>query len=135
MPYATQSDIENVFGVANVRAWSLLDPESEETTADTARVALALSLAERTIDDRFRRGRYVVPFVGTSAVLTDWCAKIAGVWLYSCRGVNASRDADVEERILWHRRAALEEMDLYLAEQRDLGLSESYNSPTGPTVC
>jgi len=133
--YIAQSDIEDVFGVDSVAAWSQLDPDEDDSTADTARIAKAIAYAERTVEDRFRNGRYAVPFSGTSVVLVDWCAKLAGVWLYSSRGVNATRGNDAEERIMFHRRAALEEMDLYLSEQRDLGLTLAHSSPDAPTIC
>src|SRR5258708_558722 len=41
--YASQADIENLFGVENVARWSQLD--NEVTTADTSRIAASLEYA------------------------------------------------------------------------------------------
>lgn len=119
--YAEQSDIENVFGEANVAKWSQLDPD--ETTADTDRIEVGLVTAAAAIDDRFREGRYAVPLVGTSgstpAVVRDWCAKLAGAWLYSSR---LSRDGDNPEtdRVAALAASVHAEIDFYLAGQRRL---------------
>ena len=63
MAYSTQADIENIFGTANVVRWSQLDPSS--TTADTARIALAITNADAMINATFAGSQYVVPFSPT----------------------------------------------------------------------
>lgn len=91
MAYITQADIESVFGVENVASWSNL--ESDSTTADTGRIADAIAWAEQDINDRFRGGAYTIPFVpqssGALRPVIDWCAKLAGAWLYQSRGISA----------------------------------------------
>jgi hypothetical protein len=88
MSYCSQADIENLFGVENVAAWSNLDNQS--TTADAARIAAAIAYAGAFLDDRFRNSRYAVPLVGLSDPLvqvTDLAARLAGCWLYESRGL------------------------------------------------
>lgn len=88
--YITQADIENVFGTENVATWSNLD--SDSTTADTDRITAAIAWAEQEINDRFRGGPYALPFSALSSgglrPIIDWCAKLAGAWLYQSRGID-----------------------------------------------
>jgi phage gp36-like protein len=116
--YIEQTHIEDVFGVENVARWSNLENESAD--ADTGRIALAIAKAEQEVHDRFRGGRYTLPFTGSLSVVRDWCAKLAGAWLYSSRGARASDADEAGSFALGNRRAALEEMDLYLAGARRL---------------
>ena len=62
--YISRSDVETVFGVANVAKWSDKDRDNAEVNADN--VAAAIAEAEAEIDDRFRSSRYVVPLTGTT---------------------------------------------------------------------
>lgn len=123
---ATQADIENVFGVANVAAWSNLDPD--ETTADTDRIALALANAEENIADMFRGGNRpeLLP-LPTNYQTTDWVAKKAGVWLFQSRPTGGQGDASVSYADM------IEEVDrvigLYISGARRFNRSE-----TGPTA-
>lgn len=138
--YIVQADIESVFGTANVARWSQLAPTSE--TADTARIATAIAYAEGVVESRFYMGRYAVPLTGTAAALAqvkDWCAKIAGVWLYESRGMNDTvENQDGEQvpvnRISPHRRAALKEIDEVVAGTRKLALSANGTGPSAPVV-
>lgn len=84
--YASQGDVEDVFGVENVRQWSNIENVDAETNA--TRVQRALDWACDVIDNEFRGGPYALPLqVGTGrAELTDWAAKLAGIWLYRSRG-------------------------------------------------
>lgn len=119
MAYATQTDIENLFGTANVARWSQLDNTSTDT--NTTRITLALTVADAMIDDRFRGSVYAVPFTTVPTMVTQWAAKFAGVWLYSSRGINNRAGASGEEadqRILFHQKTAMEEIDFYVSGRR-----------------
>lgn len=119
MSYATRSDIESIFGTANVTRWSQLSPAV--VTADTDRIARALAVADNTINDLFRGSKYSVPLTGAAGslpvVVVDWAAKIAGVWLYNSRGFKdgATNDEDDKNRVRRHRTDAIEEIRQYLA--------------------
>lgn len=97
MAYATRTDLENRWGVENIRQWSNLAPGT--TATDDARVTLALDYAAAQIDSSFRAGGFVVPLVGTGSIeivkLREWSVVIAGKWIYSSRGTqddNATGD-------------------------------------------
>jgi len=130
MPYIAQSNIEAVFGAANVQVWSQLDPSL--VTTDAARVASSINYAEATVEDRFRGGAYAIPFSGASYVLTDWCAKLAGVWLYESRGLRVEAGAD--NPMAGHRERVMEEIDTYVAGQRRLPLTPADSTPNSPSV-
>ncbi|HPS52794.1 MAG TPA: DUF1320 family protein, partial [Phycisphaerae bacterium] len=89
MSYATKSEIESVFGKSNVASWSNLD--NEMSGADDTRIASAISYADSIINARLRGGRYALPLVNSQGtvpgLVKDWAAKLAGVWLYECRGL------------------------------------------------
>lgn len=107
--YANQSDVENLFGVENVKRWSQLDPDL--TTVDATRVDAALDYAEGQIHTKLRGGIYAIPLVLTDEsveLIKDIQARLAGVWLYESRGID---DYDVEtgrpiHRLGWHARHA-----------------------------
>ncbi len=134
MAYIVQTDIENVFGATNVRAWSNLD--NNASTTNTTRVASAIAYAEQLIEDRFRNSDYAVPLSGAGLVIVkDWAAKLAGVWLYSSRGFRQNDDGTEGNRILFHRREVEETMDLYLSGSRTLDCARRWNNePTAPYV-
>ena len=123
--YISQSDVEDKFGASNVALWSNLEGANDD--ANTARITKAITIAEQIVDDRFRGSRYAVPLSGSSGAMSivgDWAAALAGVWLYTNRGVNHgdSKDAD---RVLYVQRVAMEDMDAYLAGQRTLDCSDA----------
>lgn len=81
--YVAKADIENVFGKDNVARWSNLDGE---VGADTTRIAFAIATAEEDVENRFRDGRYALPFVPvTNKTVMNWCARLAGIWLFENR--------------------------------------------------
>jgi hypothetical protein len=128
MAYITQTDVENQFGASNIALWSNLDNVSMADgapVADTARIAAAIAFAERYVEDRFRDGKYTVPFVelGTDAllVLERAMAKIAGVELYKHRPPNSPES----DRVLQHMTEANELIDFYLRGQRILNCQRS----------
>lgn len=130
--YISQSDVETRWGAENVRTWSNLDNDSE--TTDTARVAAAIAWAEEQVESRFVGSRYVVPLVGlagTPATLTNWCATLAGIWLYRGRlRRNANLLADLEEE-----ESRLDaEIALYQAGKRNLPCQVARTMPSAPEV-
>jgi len=135
--YCTQSDIEDVFGAANVAKWSDLDNDSDAATADTTRIARAIAVASGTLEDRLRHV-YAVPFSGGSLTTTvkDWCAKLAGVWLYEARGQRDALEGDVNNNtVRLHKPIVNGEIDEALSGVRRLDLTRVYSTTsTGPRV-
>ena len=140
MPYCIQADIESLFGVENVAAWSNLD--NQTTTADAGRVAAAIAYAGAVIDDRLRNSRYAVPLVGVDGPLvqaTDLAARLAGCWLYESRGM---ADSDGAARtgsgdagcVAAHRRYVQRVLGRYLAGQDQLPAVLSRMVTTAPQV-
>ncbi len=132
--YITQADISNSYGIANVCKWSNVDGTT--TTVNLARIATAIAVAENHVENRFRGGKYAIPFVALSFplyVVKDWCAKLAGIWLYEHRGL---WDANDEGNLLEDMRKRVEnEMDKYLAgeAQFDAQLATA-GSPSAPVA-
>lgn len=127
--YISQSDLESRWGVDNVADWSQVNKDQPTTTPDTARIALAIDTAEDTIDDMFRDGRYEIPFAFNGSVsytLKDWCATLAGIWLYETR-LDRRRDGNQDATIEAARSRVLGEVDAYRAGQRkfDAAFKES----------
>ena len=94
--YIAKADIENRFGKVNVAVWSNLDGGED---ADDPRIEVGILFAEADVNNRFLAGRYQIPFAfasGVDPVLKDWCAILAGEWLYTSRGI---RDEKAGERI------------------------------------
>lgn len=91
--YCTRSDVEAVFGPHNIQTWADLDNDLDEDKIE-ARVAAAIDYATHTIDSKLARSIYYLPLQledGTGAappIVVNICAKLAGVWLYECRGVD-----------------------------------------------
>jgi hypothetical protein len=83
--YASQADVEDVFGVANVAQWSSQDDSAQ--VADGQRLQRALDYADAAIDDFFRGGPYAVPLApsASAATVRRWAAVLAGTWLYQSR--------------------------------------------------
>jgi len=131
MAYSTQSDIEALYGVQNVAEWSNL--ENDGSGASTSRIDTANEYAAAYVDDRFRDGPYAIPFVGLSGtprVLVDWCAKIAGAWLYRSRPPH-SREQDRMEDVLI---GIDNEMDSYLQGGRKMNAMRGGTGPSVPFV-
>lgn len=138
--YIVQADIESQFGTSNVAAWSNLSNTS--TSADTDRIADAIDYAERTVESRLRGRGYTIPLsASSSGALTpviDWCAKLAGVWLYESRGQRDSAEGSDEDknRVRFHKADVNKEIDAVVAGCRRLDLVQSHSPmPTGPVVC
>ncbi len=132
--YITKSDIEAVFGVDNMATWSDLENTQGSTNED--RVDTAIAHAESLVDDRFRHSRYAVPLQGIDgsvpAVVVDWAAKLAGIWLYESRGL---RDGDQDNQLAGIKSAVETGMDAYLSGKRRLNaVTSEGDAPGGPVV-
>lgn len=128
-----------MFGTDNVARWSQLDPDL--TTADTSRIARAISYAESYVEGRFRGGKYAVPLVALGTFpseLESWIASIAGVWLYKSRGMRDSASGDTEDRnrVTVYQREADKGISAVLAGMRVLSLATSAIGirPTSPVA-
>lgn len=129
--YISQTDIENVYGTDNVAAWSDL---TGGDTANTTRIASAISYAEGFVENYFRVSRYQVPFVQLSGaydvVLVDWMAVLAGDWLYRSREVR--RKTDTPGRTSANVERVKEEMSDTLALK--VGLNVGLRADPMPTA-
>lgn len=128
--YIDGQDIANKFGTDNVTKWSQLD--NTLTTANTTRIASAISYAEAEINGFFRDSRYAVPlaFNSGSAIRDDWAATIAGVWLYGNRG--QQDDVNQYAEML---NATYADMRAYKAGVKRLDATLAYSDmPTAPIV-
>ena len=109
--YARRSDIEKIFGKANVRAWADLDNAGDEDDI-TDRIDWALDLAKERFDNRLRNGPYEIPFTSTNSSssssvsstdggsipleVVDANARYAGVLLYDGRRLVDQEDNQYE---------------------------------------
>lgn len=97
--YCERSDIEHVFGKANVRKWADLDNDRDPTVI-AARIDRGIKTAMARMNDRLRGGLYEIPLEKLDGVsddewltVTDLAARLAGIWLYDNR---APQDHDPE---------------------------------------
>lgn len=132
--YIQQSDVEDIFGQDNAAKWSNLDNLTE--AANENRIERAILWAEALVEDRFRNSDYVVPFVADGAafprVMTDWMARLAGIWLFRNRG---QLDDEKEGRFDDMVDRVKEEIDRCLSNQQRLALVlNEADSPTAPTA-
>jgi len=112
--YVDKADVENTFGVDNVAAWSDLTGAG---SADATRIALAITYAEGLINDSFRDGRYAIPFSPIPVVLKDWCAKLAGVWLFFNRPLYG-KNQEAASGFIDVRTMVLDEVNSYTSGRR-----------------
>lgn len=127
--YIAQADVENVYGTVNVARWSQLDPDT--TTADTTRIAASIAYAEEKVQGMFRGTKYAVPFAasvsGGLVTVQDWCARLAGAWLYRHRKVGDATDGPENEEVSVRR-----EVEAYTSGMRDLGCVKVARAATAP---
>ncbi len=128
--YINQSDIENVFGIDNIARWSQMDNDVD--TADTTRIQQAIDTAETSVDDSFRNSEYKIPFTGTiSSTIINWCAIIAGAWLYQNRG---HLDTGTEDGEKYDRRLKAVREDILKYQTRIKKLDVAAHNPSSPTA-
>ena len=107
MPYATRTNIENIFGTDNVRIWADID-NTDDAAFITTRVNWALEAAEAEMDILLGGRGYVIPVVADPIpiILRDMTAKLAAIKLYESRGV---KDWDAatgrpQHALMWHQK-------------------------------
>ncbi len=129
--YIDQSDIKNVFGEDNIVKWSNLD--NDGSTADTNRIQKGIDWAETYTENRFRNGRYAVPFSSAPEQLQDIMAKLAGIWLYESRGLT---DENTEGNKLADMRVKVDdEISLILNGARKLSIAHARSDmPDTPQI-
>ena len=135
MSYATQTDVENIFGPMNVAAWSLFQSGTPTGAADGTRVAAALSYADAEVNAFFTGGPYAVPLrpSSTAPTVAYWAAVIAGVWLYGSRaGVSYVDYAG--NRYLALKASVYADMQLYKSAIKRLDAAVRMPQPSGPTA-
>lgn len=138
MGYANRTDIEHLFGKANVQTWADLDNDGD-AQAIQDRIDTALAFADSFIDDRFRRSKYAVPLKpeagATLDQITDVAARLAGWWLYANRGQD---EQDIENRpynrMDTHFRRAQRAIDRYLAGKDTLPAIRADDTGEAPFV-
>lgn len=101
MPYATQTDLEDAFGVAEIV--QLADRDGD-TVADAAFVAAVLARADSLIDG-YLSGRYALPIDPIPVVLTATACDLARYWLYDDAAPDRIRSA-YEDAIAWLKDVA-----------------------------
>ena len=133
MPYATQSDLEDLFGPANIAAWSRFETGTPTGATDTARVATALAYADSEINAAFTGGPYALPLVCTicKPVVSHWAAVIAGVWLYGSRASLSYVDY-TGNRYNALRNAVYQDMHAYKAGVKRLDAMLRFPHATAP---
>ncbi len=113
--YATQAQVESIFGTDNIATWLDMDNDGSE---DTGRMTRSIAVASEMIDDVIRCTAYVVPLANASAAISptisDLAATLAGLWLYESRG---SQDFHPQtgvpnHRLAWKRTYADQTLEL-----------------------
>lgn len=134
MALITRSDIEAVFGVESVRVWSNLTDATGDAAVDDDRVDTAIANAEYDVLARFTGSAYNVANA-SNVKLTDWRAKLAGVWLFENRRAREGEGGDTEMGIAGHKRAVNDEINLYLCGARRFpDLQTTYATPLAPHI-
>ena len=100
--YCSRSDIEDVFGVANVATWADLD-NNDDSQLSYARITKSIALATAEVDERLRGGASIIPFTFVPDTIVNAAANLAGVWLYESRGID---DMDPDTGLPVHKLAA-----------------------------
>jgi len=100
MAYCERTDVESIFGVANVALWADLENNQDEDDIE-ARITWACDMATTKMNNRLRGGPYAIPFEepssgeGYDAELVNETARWAGVLLYESRGIEDTENASV----------------------------------------
>ena len=137
MAYSARSDVEDVFGVDNVAKWADLDADADATKIAN-RITRAIAAGDAKIDQRFRSSQYAVPLVpGTSGdvVVTDWSARLAGVWLYESRGTNEmDQKGRPFNRMSGQEKKVMDHMDRVMTGKERLDAEIISNQSESPFV-
>ena len=129
--FAAQGDVENQFGIDNVRIWSQLD--NAQTCVDVSRIQQALDYADSKVISTFvNYGNYVTPLapIGSDiALVTRWAAVIAGAWLYQSRGL---RDDDAQGDHVAKLKSLVETEMLHYRAGEKLNATRRWPAATAP---
>ena len=128
--YIVRADVEDWFGIENVKAYADLDGDADATKIQN-RIDAGIAKAEDQIDNRFRGYRYQIPFGTAPEKVKDWASRITGVFLYRARGM---RDTDADNRMDEHLDQANEEMKAHLVGMRRLDAPLVDNQPNTPVA-
>lgn len=105
--YTSLDRMRQEFGTSNIQLWAKY--EDNENTADLSlRIYKAIEYAEEFIDGFLRYGRYSIPFTPPIPVpITEVATIIAGVNLYSARGIEDVDDVTGNHRLTSRHKYAL----------------------------
>lgn len=100
-----RSDIENVFGVSNVKTWADLENQGDADYI-AGRISWAITVSTAWINDHLYGGPYTVPFVPPYPTqLTHMCARFSGVQLYESRGItDMGEDGEPVHQLSLHKK-------------------------------
>ena len=138
MSYAAQSDIEAVFGPAEVAAWTFYLQAGGTGTAapaDPGRITAALAYADAEVDGAFAGGPYAVPLQASAAAartVAQWAAVIAGCYLYGSRASVSYVDY-AGNRYLALRASVYADMHKVRAGVKRLDAARRFPQPSGPS--
>ena len=138
--YCTRADIEDRFGVENVKLWADLDSDKHSYKI-LKRIWRAIEDSYNEINDVLRGSVYAVPLTTTSGAIPSYakrlCAILAGVWLYESRGVQdfSPETGESTHRLSFHKNVAermLQELRkgrIDLDATRTVGYPKTYIDP------
>ena len=91
--YCDRHDIEMIFGAKNVALWADLDSSEDEQTIED-RIQKAINVATAEVDSLLSSGPFRLPLAssldGVPLLIRELTATLAGVYLYECRGAEAT---------------------------------------------
>ena len=102
--YAERSDIELIFGKANVAKWA--DVDNEENLNDIeGRINWSLESSHNEINSRLLGGPYTIPFITPyPQPIVVQCARMSGIMLYDSRGItDFSEDGLPKHQLFYHK--------------------------------
>lgn len=131
--YALRADVEDVFGVENLKKWADLDGDADVGKID-ARIVVALTKADEEVNGRLDGGPYEIPFTTEpyDGRLTSIAALWAGVWLYSNRGMTDNEGE--EDSVGIQRREFERKCRAVKGSTFSLGSQDKIASDEGPSA-
>ncbi|MBL4699642.1 MAG: DUF1320 family protein [Phycisphaeraceae bacterium] len=117
MPYATRTDIEDIFGIENVQTWGNMEAgdvqDAGVLTAIANRITRAITHADDMINAMLSGSDYEIPLNAKPSksigLITTASAELAGCWLYEARGLdNKDDEGRPYNRYSAKRKAALQ---------------------------
>jgi phage gp36-like protein len=126
--YISQTDLETQYGTQNISEWS--DLTNDSASANTTRIAQAISFAETYVEARLRGSRYAVPLT-SSAYIKYICCALAAEYLYKIRGKRSVEENDVFDKEL---RQVDKMLNQIATGGHRIDSALSHDGPTGPAV-